>query len=120
MGYVDFFTFLIPLYGLSLGLDAVEIVREQPLQILARSRAFDLELAHMRDVEDAAVIPHREVLGDHALVLHRHLPAGEGDQPRAEGDVPVVERRAQQRLHRALMLKAPGSTAPAKDAERAP
>ena len=25
MGYVDFFTFLIPLYGLSLGLDAVEI-----------------------------------------------------------------------------------------------
>ena len=25
MGYLDFFTFLIPLYGLSLGLDAVEI-----------------------------------------------------------------------------------------------
>jgi hypothetical protein len=25
MGYVDFFTFLIPLYGLSLGLDAAEI-----------------------------------------------------------------------------------------------
>jgi MFS family permease len=25
MGYVDFFTFLIPLYGLSLGLDAGEI-----------------------------------------------------------------------------------------------
>src|SRR5437879_13009384 len=25
MGYVDFFTFLIPLYGLSLGLDASEI-----------------------------------------------------------------------------------------------
>ena len=25
MGYVDFFTFLIPLYGLSLGLDATEI-----------------------------------------------------------------------------------------------
>src|SRR4030088_2257191 len=25
MGYVDFYTFLIPLYGLSLGLDAVEI-----------------------------------------------------------------------------------------------
>ncbi|MGE3783689.1 MAG: hypothetical protein AB7H71_13215, partial [Alphaproteobacteria bacterium] len=25
MGYVDFFTFLIPLYGLSLGLDAAQI-----------------------------------------------------------------------------------------------
>jgi len=25
MGYVDFYTFLIPLYGLSLGLDASEI-----------------------------------------------------------------------------------------------
>ena len=39
------------------------------------------------------------VLRDDALVLHRHLPAGERDQPRAERDVPVVERRAQQRLH---------------------
>src|SRR6478736_1380960 len=27
MGYVDFFTFLMPLYGLSLGLDASEIGR---------------------------------------------------------------------------------------------
>ena len=29
MGYVDFYTFLIPLYGLSLGLDASEIVADR-------------------------------------------------------------------------------------------
>ena len=31
----------------------------------------------MRDVEDARVGAHRPVLGDHALVLHGHLPARE-------------------------------------------
>ena len=97
--------------GLS-GLDPVEIVREQSLQILARARAFDLEFAHMRDVEDAAVAPHREVLRDHALVLHRHLPAGEGNQACAEGDMPVEQGRAKQRLHRPLMLKARAAPPP--------
>ena len=43
-----------------------------------RPRALDLELAHVRDVEDAAVVADREVLGDHALVLDGHVPAGNG------------------------------------------
>ena len=64
-----------------------------------RPRPLDLELAHVRDVEDAGVAAHGAVLGDHALVLHGHLPAGERDQPRAERDVPLVERRSAQRLH---------------------
>ncbi len=58
-----------------------------------RARPLDLELAHVRDVEDAAVRAHGAVLRDHALVLDRHLPAGEGHHPRAGGDVAVVERR---------------------------
>ena len=44
---------------------------------LRGARPLDLELAHVGDVEDAAVAAHRAVLGDDALVLHRHLPAGE-------------------------------------------
>ena len=43
---------------------------------------------------------NRPVLGDDALVLHGHLPAGERHHPRARGDVPLVERRAAKRLHR--------------------
>ena len=38
-----------------------------------------MELAHVRDIEDTHSLPDREMLGDHALVLDRHLPAGERD-----------------------------------------
>ena len=93
--------------------DLVEVVREQPLQQLLRARAFDLELAHVRDVEDAGVGPHRAVLGDHALVLDGHLPARERDEPRPERGVPVVERRAEQRLHAdSILVKTPRRPAP--------
>ena len=81
------------------GRDAVEVVREQALEQLVRARALDLELAHVADVEDAAIGAHRAMLRDDALVLDRHLPAGERDHPRAERDVPVVQRGALQRLH---------------------
>ena len=40
-----------------------EVVREQALQELELRRAFDVDLAHVRDVEDAAVAPDGEVLG---------------------------------------------------------
>ena len=46
---------------------------------------------------------HGAVLRDHALVLHRHLPAGEGHHARTRGDVALVERRAQERLHAATL-----------------
>ena len=69
------------------------------LQQVARRRPFDLDLAHVRDVEDAGVGSDGPVLLDHALVLHGHLPAGEGNHARPEGDVTIVERRLPQRLH---------------------
>ena len=80
-------------------LELVDVVREQRLEQLARMGPFDVDLAHVRDVEDAAVLAHGAVLGDDALVLHGHLPAGERHHPRAERDVALVERRAEQRLH---------------------
>ena len=60
---------------------------------LQRARAAELDLAHVRDVEQAGGGAHRLVLGDHAGVLHRHVPAGEVDHPRPELAVGLVERR---------------------------
>ena len=51
-----------------------------------------LDLAHVRDVEDAGAGAHRDVLVPDARVLDRHLPAGERDELRARRDVAVVER----------------------------
>ena len=70
-----------------------EVVREEALQQLGLLRPLDVELAHVGDVEDAAVAPDGEVLGDHALVLDGHLPAGERHHAGAERDVSVVQRR---------------------------
>ena len=60
--------------------------------------ALDLELTHVRDVEDTAVGAHGAMLGDHAVVLHRHLPAGERDHARAQRHVPLEKRSPLKRL----------------------
>jgi hypothetical protein len=44
------------------------------------------------NVEGSAVLSHSQVLRDDAFVLHRHLPAREGDHARAERDVAIVQR----------------------------
>ena len=62
--------------------------------------AAHLELAHVAHVEDAGVLAHRAVLGDHAFVLHRHLPAREWNHPGPGCQVPVVERSAAEGLGR--------------------
>ena len=77
-----------------------------------RARPLDVELAHVRDVEDAAVAPDGAVLLDHALVLHRHLPAGEGNEARAGRDMALVERRALEGLHAADSNGAPDLSEP--------
>ena len=89
--------------------DAVEVVREQALQQLVRARSFDLDLAHVRDVEHAGVDANRPVLLDHPFVLNGHLPAGEGHHPRAERDVTIVERRPLQRLRHAVPILVRGA-----------
>jgi hypothetical protein len=83
------------------GLDPVEVVREQALEQLVGTRALDLELAHVRDVEDAGVGAHGAMLLDHPLVLDRHLPPGERDESCTESDVAVVKRCREQGLRHA-------------------
>ena len=52
------------------------------------------ETAHVRYVEQAAIAPGGQVLTDDAgFVLHRHVPAAEGNHLSLMGHVPIVEHR---------------------------
>ena len=84
--------------------DPVEVVREEALQEGGRLRPLDLDLAHVRDVEDAGVRADGLVLLDDALVLDGHLPAGERNHPSPERNVPVVQRRSQESLGHAVPI----------------
>jgi hypothetical protein len=53
-----------------------------------------LELAHVRDVEDAAVAADGAVLGNDTFVLNGHLPARERNHAGSESDVPLEQRRS--------------------------
>ena len=77
--------------------DRGDVVGEQPLQQLERLRAARLDLAHVRDVEDARRFAHGHVLLAHALVLNRHLPAREVDELGPGLDVAVEQGGASER-----------------------
>ena len=87
-------SFVSSVYCASPGREAVEVVREHALQERVRAAAADLHLAHVRDVEDAGRRAHGAHLVDHARVLHRHLPTGEGDEAPARFRVACVQRRS--------------------------
>ena len=90
----------------------LEVVREQRLEQLRRSRPSTSSSPMCDTSNTPASSAHRPVLLDHALVLHRHLPAGERHHPRTEGDVAIVQRRAAERLlHRRGCYSTPNSTA---------
>ena len=91
-------SFVSSVYCASPGASLSRSFESEALQQLVRARPFDLDLAHVRDVEDARIRADGAVLRDHALVLDRHLPAGERHHPRAERDMPIVQRRLLQRL----------------------
>ena len=52
-----------------------------------------LDLAHVAHVEEAAALAHGAMLVERAAVRHRHVPAGELDDARAERAMALVERR---------------------------
>ena len=69
-------------------------IREQRVEPFRRFRAPDQELAHVRDIENPAMLPHRSVFIEDARVLNRHLPPGKIHHPSAGGKMSVVKRRA--------------------------
>ena len=89
--------------ALAAGLQAEHVAGHQALQ-RGRSRgAGQRRLAHVRDVEQRGLRAAVQVLGQHALVLHRHGIAGELHHAGAEGAVPGVERGGLQRLGRGVV-----------------
>ena len=78
----------------------VRLVHLQPRGVVAGNvlhgsqgvLAGDLDLAHVRDVEEPGGRPHGQMLGDDARVFDRHFPPGEGHHPGAESDVGCVKR----------------------------
>ena len=59
---------------------------------------FDKDLAHVRNVEDAGLLPDGKVLGNDGAILDRHVKAREGAHFRPEGDMPLVQAGQQQWL----------------------
>jgi hypothetical protein len=78
--------------------DLGDVVGEDPLQEGLRARPRGLDLPHVADVEDPRAAAHLEVLLLDPGVLHRHLPAGEGNELRTGRDMPVVQRGALERV----------------------
>jgi ABC-type taurine transport system substrate-binding protein len=72
----------------------VDIVGQQPAQVLAYARAAQIDDAHVRDVEHAGVTPHGMMLLDLGAIADRHVPAAEIHHARPGGDMARVERRA--------------------------
>ncbi len=68
------------------------VVRRDVLDGGQRIGTRQLDLPHVRDVEEAGRGAHGHVLGGDARVLDRHVPAAERHHPRSEGDVSGMER----------------------------
>jgi hypothetical protein len=80
--------------------DVLDVVGQQALEQVRGLRPARLDLAHVRDVEDAARGAHGHVLVADPAVLHGHLPPGEGHELGARVDVSVEQGRALEGLRR--------------------
>jgi hypothetical protein len=95
------------------------VVRDQGIDGTPGPRSRQLELAHVRDVEDPSRPPHSLVLLDDAAVLHWHREARERDHAAVEGDVLVVEGGLRERgvgdglVHSNVGIKAATESRPA-------
>ena len=84
-------------------IEFVDVIREHRVEpggdgalatdFLRRGRRSHNQLSHVRYVEDADIVSHAPMFLHDAGVLHRHEPAGERDDFRAEPHVLIVKRR---------------------------
>ncbi len=77
-------------------LEARDVARDEPIERGARLRSVEMELAHVREIEETRGFAHGAVLGDDPRVLDGHLVAGERHHPRAERPMLLVQRRPPQ------------------------
>ena len=66
-------------------------IRKQRVEPFRCLRAPDKELAHVRDIEYSAILPHRPMFIEDARVLHRHFPARKIHHPSSGGKMTVVK-----------------------------
>ena len=74
-------------------LERADIVGGQALQQGQGPRTPHANLPHVGDIEHAGAFTHRAVLGEHSLVLNRHLVAGERPETGPRLDVTPVQDR---------------------------
>src|SRR5690606_32623185 len=82
--------------------NAGEVVADEPVHRLQRAGALEEHLTHVGDVEESCRLAHREVLGDAALVLDRHVPAGEIHHPGTQLAVDMIQRSGERHGHAPL------------------
>ena len=73
------------------GLEAADLVGEDPVYELLCLRAFHKDLSHMGNVEHAHLLPHCQVLLDDVAVLDWHLITCKRAYLGAKGHVLAVE-----------------------------
>ena len=76
------------------------VAGHEPLELGDGVGAGDLALAHVRDVEQAGMLAGPAVLGQHALVLDRHVIAAEADHAGSQRAVRGVQGRGLERFRR--------------------
>ena len=69
---------------------SLDVVRQQPAQIIAHPLAFQVDDRHVRDVEHARGLAHGVMLVDLRTVVDGHVPAREVDQLAAGGHMFVI------------------------------
>ena len=80
-----------------------DVIGNEILQERERTSSFDLEFAHVADIEEAGASAYRFVLFQNTAVLNRHLPAAKLYKPRAHRAMLFVERSTFQRGCRAVL-----------------
>src|SRR5215469_13398085 len=71
--------------------EPVDIVGQHAIEPIARIGGLDDELAHVRNVEDADIVPDCLMFLDDTGVLNGHYPAGEWNHFRSESHVLIVK-----------------------------
>ena len=90
--------------------DPVEVVGQHALQEVVGAGSADLDLSHVRHVEDAGGRPNGPVLLVDARVVDGHVPAAEVDHPGAEREVARVQRCRPRGQHGCLSAQWSGRT----------
>src|SRR5213596_2374152 len=69
---------------------AGDVARDKAIERGTGAAALEEELAHVREIEEAGATAYRAVLRHDALVLDRHLVAGERHHLRPELSMPLI------------------------------